>query len=394
MSKSNWFQSAVGFVLPLLMVISLRADDLAMLDHATASTLTAAIFQPDFGAGIPQATSCFTQPNGCCGALQASACCPQPNYCCGLPQAANSCSQPNCGSQPNCCCNLCCCTGSGFVGGAEVAFLRPYFNNDVALQRFSLTPPSESTIDFTRDYEASPRLWLGYVGCCGFGGRIRYWEYDQGANSQTGLQPDQNVFYFTPGISIGGLETNNAGDTVAASEHLHMYTLDAEVTQCMQLCCWDFVFGAGLRDAAVHIDRFNSYTPVGNTTPIETASIGNHFDGLGPTLFTEFRRPFGCGGLAFVGNLRGSLLYGTKSLRGTDVTAVQTQTYDQSADGCLGVAELSLGVEWAKEISCNTIVYVQGLWENQIWDNMGNSTNITGDNLGLGGFTLAVGLVR
>jgi len=74
------------------------------------------------------------------------------------------------------------------------------------------------------------------------------------------------------------------------------------------------------------------------------------------------------------------------------VSAIQTQTFDQTIDGCLGVAELSLGVEWSREVSCNTRLFAQGLWENQIWTNMGNTTSITGDNLGLGGFTLAVGV--
>ena len=60
--------------------------------------------------------------------------------------------------------------------------------------------------------------------------------------------------------------------------------------------------------------------------------------------------------------------------------------------GCVGVAEISLGIGWYREVCCNTNVFAQCLWENQLWDNMGNSTNITGDNLGLGGVAFAVGL--
>ena len=58
----------------------------------------------------------------------------------------------------------------------------------------------------------------------------------------------------------------------------------------------------------------------------------------------------------------------------------------------MGVAEVSLGLEWDRHISRNTYFFVQGLWENQIWTNTGNSTSITGDNLGLSGFTLALGV--
>jgi hypothetical protein len=283
-----------------------------------------------------------------------------------------------------------------------VAFLRPYFNDNVGLNRLATSRGStyDSTSEFTPSYDASPRLWLGYANACGFGGRLRYWVYDQATNPQVGVQKDSSILYFAPGIvagvngNTGNIETTFAGDTVTASEHLHMYTFDAEITQCLQLCCWDFTLGGGLRDAGVHIDRVNTLLPAGATVATEVADIGNHFDGVGPTVFAEFGRPFGCGGLAFVGNLRGSLLYGTKSLRGTDVSILGTQAYDNTTDGCLGVGEVSLGIEWAREISCNTKVFARGLWENQIWFNMGNSTSITGDNLGLGGFTLAAGLCR
>jgi hypothetical protein len=349
----------------LLTAPSVRAaEPESMFDYTAAQSLEGGtpFFQASSGSGAtPQA------PDGCC--------------------PPNGCWPPN-----GCCGGVRCCTGCGFYGGAEVAFLRPYFNNDVAVSRFTVASAAETTTDFTSSYTASPRIWLGYVNCCGFGGRLRYWEYDQGGSPREGAQTDLNTYYFAPGIPIGSLETTTPGDLLSTSERLHMYTLDAEITQCLQICCWDFNFGGGLRDASVHIDRTNAFTGAGTTVFSEVATIGNHFDGVGPTMFAEFRRPFGCGGLAFVGDLRGSLLYGTKSLRATDVTSTQTQAYDQTANGCLGVAELSLGIEWSREISCNTTVFVNGLWENQIWTNMGNSTSITGDNLGLGGFTLGVGL--
>ena len=129
------------------------------------------------------------------------------------------------------------------------------------------------------------RIWLGYMNGCGFGGRLRYWEYDQSA-AESGVQ-DRNQTFFTPGATIGSLETNVPGDMLSVSERLHIYTLDAEVFQSMQICCWNVIFGGGIRDAEVDIDRENSYTPAGDTAPRKVADIGNHFDGIGPTLFTE-----------------------------------------------------------------------------------------------------------
>lgn len=356
MNKGLLFRSAISVTITLLAASSLRsAEPAAMLgDPVPASA--------ESGGG-----PCF-QPGGSCPTQAGTGCC-----------------------QSGCCCGgLDCCSGCGIIAGAEVAILRPYFNNNSALVAYALTPPSESISEFAGNYDASPRIWLGYMNGCGFGGRLRYWEYDQSA-AESGVQ-DQNQTFFTPGATIGSLETNVPGDMLSVSERLHIYTLDAEVFQSMQICCWNVIFGGGIRDAEVDIDRENSYTPAGDTAPREVADIGNHFDGIGPTLFTELRRPFGCGGLAFVGTLRGSLLYGTKSLRVTDVSPAQTQFYDQTVDGCVGVAEVSLGLEWDRHISRNTYFFVQGLWENQIWTNTGNSTSITGDNLGLSGFTLALGV--
>jgi len=357
MNNSLLFRSVISVTISLLAASSLRSAEPAAMPGNPLPTSVQS------GGG-----PCFQPDGGGCPTQAGSGCCPS-DCCCG---------------------GLDCCTGCGLIGGAEVACLRPYFNNNSALIAYTATPASESITEFTGNYNASPRIWLGYMNCCGFGGRLRYWEYDESA-SQSGVQ-GQNLFYFAPGTTIGSLETDVAGDRLSVSERLHMYTLDAEVLQSMQICCWNVIFGGGIRDAAVHIDRENAFTAAGDTNPREVADFGNHFDGVGPTVFSELRRPLGCCGLAFVGSLRGSLLYGTKSLRVTDVSTAQTQTYDQTVDGCLGVAEMSLGLEWDRQISCNSRFFVQGLWENQIWTNMGNSTSITGDNLGLGGFTLGLGV--
>jgi hypothetical protein len=325
---------------------------------------------------------------------------------------SGGCFQPTCESstcttccnQGDCCCGgVHCCCGCGFYGGVEAAILRPSFNNNTALLGYTVSTASISAIDFSSNYNVSPRIWLGYMGPCGFGGRISYWQYDQAANAPPGVQSGTDVVYFAPGITtsipsvnLGYMQTDLPGDTLSTSEHLHMYTLDAEVTQCLEICCWNVVFGGGLRDASVHVGRENILTPVGATVPYENATIDNNFDGVGPTAFAEFRRPFGGCGFAFVGSVRGSLLYGTKSLYVNDAypNLMPTHTYQQSVDGCLGVAEFSLGLEWDRNFSGNRTVFAQCLWESQFWSNMGDSISPTGDSLGLTGFGIAVGIAR
>ena len=317
---------------------------------------------------------------------------------CGPADCATSCGQGDC-----CCGGVHCGCGCGFYAGAEAAVLRPYFNNNTALLAYTVSTASVSTTDFTPSYAASPRIWRGYSGQCGFGARLTYWDYDQAASSPAGVQSGQNLIYFVPGITssvpaitLGNMQTDVPGDTLTASEHLHMYTLDVDVTQCLQICCWDFTFGGGLRDASVHISRENTLIPAGTTTPFEDATIDNNFDGVGPTLFAEFRRPFCSCGLSFVGGVRGSLLYGTKSLNVNDVfpTVPRTQTYHQSDDGCLGVVDLCLGIGWDRSIGCNATLFTQCLWEGQFWSNFGNSLGSTSDSLGLSGVGIAVGITH
>ncbi len=361
---------ALGIAMPLLMSLAVRAAEPPTMPIVEA-------------AAIPAMASSGAN---CC----------QPD--CGAPGCETNGCQGDCG-----CGGVHCCCGCGWYGGAEAALLRPYFNNNPAYLAYTLSTASISSAEFSPAYEASPRIWLGYVGQCGLGVRVGYWQYDQSASAPPAAQTGTDVQYSAPGITsavpaitLGAMQTDVPGDTITVGEHLHMYTLDAEVTQCLQICCWNFVFGGGLRDASVHLGRESVFVQAGNTGPFEDTNIDNNFDGIGPAVFAEFRRPLGCCGFAFVGNVGGSLLYGTKSLRVNDAfpTLPRTQTYDQSEDGCVGVADLSLGIQWNRAISCNTTLFAECLWEGQYWSNMGSSISPSGDSLGLSGFGFAVGIYR
>ena len=354
MNSNCLFRSLVAVTIPLLMVVSVRADE--------------AVVVTNFGP----------TENAASGNKGDS----QPDCDCNAASCGGVCSRPGCG-----CGNLCFGARSGFVGGAEVAFLKPSFNDNTALISThntslpTLASGSDSYTDFASGYQASPRIWLGYMNSCGFGGRIRYWEYDQAMDQAgTAAETATTQTSYTTSNPVDSVSTTAAGDKVITSENLHLYTVDVEMTQWMQIGCWDFTFGSGIRDAAVHIDRVDTLVAVATSQLVSnTANARNHFDGIGPTLFTDFRRPFGCHGLAFVGNVRGSLLYGTKSLRATDAFQVagvgysNEFDYDHTDTGWLGVAELSLGIEWSKEILGNTTVFARGMWENQYWANTGNN---------------------
>ena len=142
-------------------------------------------------------------------------------------------------------------------------------------------------------YEVTPRIWLGYVGESGLGAQIRYWTFDEG------LAQDAGTF------------TGN-GKTLIGFGMLRANTVDIKTTQEIQWGRWGVNVGGGLRYGSV-VQQLSTQIifPAGpeNETLYQAAS----FFGIGPTLFAEFHRPIGEGGLALVANLRGSLLFGTET---------------------------------------------------------------------------------
>ncbi|MCL4201568.1 MAG: hypothetical protein KJ000_03685 [Pirellulaceae bacterium] len=224
----------------------------------------------------------------------------------------------------------CCGESSWFVGG-EVAVLKPF----VGLPAFQAF-----------DYEATPRVWLGYEHGSGLGARATYWQFD---NSN----PDGTI-------------------------DLDFRTLDLDVTQRGQFCNWDIVVFGGLRYGKIGVTEF---------VPQEEREFGFVFEGLGPTLGAEVRRPVGNRGWALVGNVRGSILFDDRlSIREegegpapiNDVSATVWQT--------------QLGVEWSRCIFGSSHLVVRALYEAQAW-NMGVDF-FEDANVNFGGPTFTVGIVR
>jgi hypothetical protein len=112
---------------------------------------------------------------------------------------------------------------------------------------------------------------------------------------------------------------------------------------------------------------------------------GITFEGLGPTLGAEVRRPIGSRGWALVGNVRGSLLFDDRpSIRGDfdgepidDVSATVWQT--------------QLGVEWSRCIFGSSHLVVRALYEAQAWR---TGVAFEDAHATFGGPTFTVGIVR
>jgi len=235
----------------------------------------------------------------------------------------------------NCYCDIGC---GGVYAGVELALLKPHFDtgieNDIEADGF--VDPNNASFD----YEATPRFYAGYRNCDGLGIRARYWTFDQAVTLEN---PDGPGNFFINGIDAT--------------------SVDLEVTQ---LVCWgplQMNFAGGV--------RYGKFEHNGAEIDDEDIDIfHNDFEGWGPTLAMEGRRPIGCSGLALVGNVRSSLLFGeskTAEVNDGDVdnplANADLDVYED--DMSLGL-ESQIGVEYSRCLG-NGVFKVRALLEGQYW---------------------------
>lgn len=247
----------------------------------------------------------------------------------------------------------------GLVGGFDVVFLKAHGGDFDQLAHQSISPDPLAP---NNDYEISPRVWLGYVGQSGFGVRGRWFQYQHDLKAGTG------VF-----------------DEVVGRNYLDVYAVDVEFTQQVALGCWNLNTGAGLRAGGV--TRQATIEMLGQ--PPET--LTSRFEGIGPTLFAELKRPIMGTGFSLIANGRGSLLFGDSTLEWT-----MSEVAPSRSDIVVTVGEIQLGVEYARQLGYGATGFVQGLWEGQLWAN----SSIPGlfgtsrDDLGLTGVAFNFGITR
>ena len=293
-------------------------------------------------------------------------------------------------------------SSSGLVGGAEMLFLRAYSNtyDQVAswISHGAGATPSNR-------HELSPRLWLGYVGESGFGVRGRWFQYQHTLNAGTGTVVGEDFFFGLGGFADGfadGFVGENQWDVIEGTYELEMrnyldvYAVDVDFMQRVDLGCWQANVGGGLRVGGVK--RRTSGELLVEADQDEEASYGaallTRFEGVGPTIFAELKRPILGTGFSLVANARGSLLFGDR--------AVWISAHEEgegfseellSSDGVVTVGEIQLGAEYARQLGYGTIGFAQLLWEGQIWSNASHVA-VLSDDLGLTGVAFNFGITR
>ena len=117
--------------------------------------------------------------------------------------------------------------------------------------------------------------------------------------------------------------------------------------------------------------------------------------GAAGTIFAETRRALGSSGLSLFASGRASLLYGDRKYQAIDhqfgAFADSARTVD---DTTLRIGEVQIGGIWSTDFSCGASAFAQVAGEAQIWDGAGNSSQPSGDDLGLMGFNVTFGVER
>jgi hypothetical protein len=261
-------------------------------------------------------------------------------------------------------------SSGGLVGGFDVLFLRAYGGGydqwmHAAVSGSSMTP--------SNDFEISPRVWLGYVGESGFGVRSRWFQYQHELKAGTG------VFEDWPG----------QGQQSEGRNFLDVYAVDIDFMQQIELGCWDVNAGAGIRAGGV---KRNTTLQFGSAAP---STITSRFEGVGPTIFAELKRPIIGTGLSLVANARGSVLFGDGAF---DHPGLPFGPDAGKVDSVVAVGEIQLGAEYARQLGYGTTGFVQCLWEGQIWSNASHYLEYTNEleraDLGLMGIAFNFGIAR
>jgi hypothetical protein len=270
-------------------------------------------------------------------------------------------------------CDSCGHATGGWIGGVELTVVQPFFEdarnpstNLAGLVGLLGGAGMSSSASFGMD--AAPRFWIGKQNCNGFGGRVRYWQYDQSAG---------------PVTSPLGIPA--VTETVLAG--LEVHALDVEMTQVINWDNWVFTLSGGGRYGSVHLTDIASFAAPG---PVAVNTLtSQRFDGGGPTVSFEGKRYLGNSNLALFANTRASLLYGNvkrqaaiaivdpQNVTGLGLDGVTAATGSRGND-LLTVLELQVGAEWSREIRYGAVFFARSAVEAQVWQGAGGFDGILG----------------
>jgi hypothetical protein len=338
-----------------------------------------------------------------------------------LPGAAGPCCPCECGPVGH----------SGVIGGVGLYLIQPYFENNPAynilVENHDIKPPiiKVDRVNVSHHLDAAPLVWLGYETEDGLGGRARYWYFRQGTSQTVNLSPFTGTFHvvhkdnpphdeisqdsgtLTTATSAVPLGLQAFGDTLSLmhgpeatsftiTTKLEVQVADLEAFQEFKAYGCDFLLSGGLRLVRI-AQAYNAFDAQSTSTREFRALLSNYtFQGAGPVLAIEVRRPFGESGLSLYSSGRGSVLFGsadqTASFGGQELRNddPNPQLARQHRSRGLPIGELEVGVEYGRSVG-RSRVFGQLALVGQDWFGAGNAsrstmaTPPTGPNPAVGG---------
>jgi hypothetical protein len=297
-----------------------------------------------------------------------------------------------------------------FMAGVGLYIMKPFFQNNPAF--FTQTTSSTSAIgtfsstintnqhDFDWGLNAAPVIWLGYTSDCGLGVRARWWLFDQKSATSAVSDPNTTIFSaFPAGLSIAAFQS-----PMFLNSNLKLDVWDFEGTGETQVGHWVLQYSGGFRYAHLSQD-YNALSVRESPRPglpfplvfLSTLSSGHNFNGAGPTLALEARRPIGNSGLSLFAILRGTMLFGQSKQEGNELNVTQlvttsttNETNQSNHDTVLPVAELEIGAEYSLRWG-NVYPFVRTGLVAQTWFDAGSASTLDG-NLGFLGLSVTAGL--
>lgn len=192
------------------------------------------------------------------------------------------------------------------------------------------------------------RLTLGYEDCSCFGGRVRWFSFDND-------------------LGYNGLWVNGTTIPLLGTTNLDVDALDFDITQGGSFGYWKLIGSAGLRYGRV--DLMENSINFEDVAAFVAGVGGVQFEGVGPTLSLEGRRQVAGTGLSIFASGRTSLLWGDADV----YTPFFIGNLLPVRDEIVQVWEIQLGVEYAKTLSNGMTAETGVFWEAQRWDSENNT---------------------
>jgi hypothetical protein len=250
---------------------------------------------------------------------------------------------------------------SGFYAGAELVIVKPYWEDEVDTLRETLNIDGVDIefpirqLDPGYDCSLSPRIYVGYRDCDGFGARVRYWLYNEAANPLDFdvLNPLSNIV-----------------TEYELTAKLNVQALDLEATKRLSDGRFSLEVSGGARYARTHLEAFLGIEQPLNQL-LNTYEGRATFEGIGPTISAEALHRIGHSNFSFVGNLRGSLLFGQSSFYAKQTltsfgSSSESTFVNQGDDDVVPVIEAQIGAEYARRVGHGRLA-LRAMMEGQWW---------------------------